>query len=400
MLGDLDAAEEQLRAELKVDPLSEQAWLGLAEVSLARGDAAAALANVSSIWKSFPHWLAARSDFPAKPIPPGSALDLIAGLPRPDGGPSRFLQATLLAQSGHMNRAELQWSLFRTELERAPMREPGNGPARELCRAHLYDACARAMETRPELSRGDLLLLGKAYLALRREERAVIAFTHAMRATEDPPPEAVYWTVRTLQSLADHCFRRVEELAPGSWRVHQLRAEAFRQRQSDDEAIAEYRRAIEINPAEPELHRSLGLIHLLNNDHDEAQRALGQALELDAANPRTLYLVGRLHVARQQHAESIPFLEAALRLDPNLAEARPSLGRAYLRVGRLEEAANELVKGLAFDYYGDIHYSLFQAYRQLGKLAEAKQALDRSVEMRKSSFARDRSKFDRWITSE
>ena len=155
-----------------------------------------------------------------------------------------------------------------------------------------------------------------------------------------------------------------------------------------------------LKPDLPELHRSLGLIHLLNNAYDEAQQSLDKALELDAANPRTLYVMGRLRVARQQHGESIPYLERALRLDPNLVEARPSLGRAYLRTGRFREAAIQLEKGLVLDYYGDIHYSLFQAHRRLGNLKEAKAALDRSVEMRKSSFARDRGKFDRWIRSE
>ena len=400
MLGDLDAAEEQFRAELRADPHAERAWLGLAEVNLARGDGAAALENVDEVWKTFPHWLAHAPGFPARPIAGESALELIAGLSRADGGPSRFLQAVLFAQSGDEGRARLQRSLFEKELEGVPVRAPGAQRADELCRAHAYAACATEMESRPSLPRGDLLLLGRAYLALGREERAVIAFTHAMRGADNPPPEAVYWTVRTLQSLADEAFRRVEELAPGSWRAHQLRAEAHRQRQADDEALAEYGRAIALKPDAAELHRSVGLIHLLNSDYDAAQRSLERALALDGANPRTLYLAGRLYVARQQHAESIRFLEAALRLDPNLVEARPTLGRAYLRVGRYREAATELQRGLDLDYYGDIHYSLFQAYRQLGRLDAAKQALDRSVAMRKSSFARDRSKFDRWIKSE
>ena len=286
------------------------------------------------------------------------------------------------------------------EIERAPAHDPGSRAPEELCREHLFGPCARALESRPSLSRAELILLGRAYLALGQDERATIAFTHSMGGSPGESPEAVYWTVRTLQSLADQCFQKVEEVDPGSWRVHQLRAEAHRQRQADDEAIEEYRRAIELKPDEPELHRSLGLIYLLNNSYGEAQQYLERALELDHANPRTLYVMGRLYVARQQHEASIRFLEGALRLDPNLVEARPSLGRAYLRAGRLEEAAVQLEKGLVLDYYGDIHYSLFQAHRGLGNIEQAKQALDRSVEMRKSSFARDRGKFDRWIKSE
>lgn len=399
-LGDLQSAERHFEAELRMAPRSERAILGLAELDLVGGDVASALDRVAKIWASNPKHLGDRSDFPARPISPESALELIGKLPRPDGGPSRFLQAKLFEEAGYSDRASLQQSLLAKEIETAPPREAGSRNPADLCREHLYESCARALESRPSLTRAELLLLGRAYLALGQDERATIAFTHAIGETPGGAPEAVYWTVRTLQSLADQCFQKVEEIAPGSWRVHQLRAEAHRQRQDDDEAIGEYRRALEVKPDEPDLHRSLGLIHLLNNSYDDAQQHLERALELDGANPRTLYVMGRLYVARQQHEESIRFLEDALRLDPNLVEARPSLGRAYLRAGRFEEAAAQLEKGLVLDYYGDIHYSLFQAHRRLGNLERAQAALDRSVEMRKSSFARDRGKFDRWIKSE
>ncbi len=399
-LGDREAAEEDFRAELRVDPYAERAWLGLAEVHLVSGDTAEALKDVAQVWESFPRWLVTAPEFPVQPIARETALDLIERLPRTEGGPARFLQAALFEAGREWERAKSQRSMLVREVERAPSRPADNWEPRELCAKHLYSACAERLVARKSLSRADLLILGRAYFALGQLDRAVVAFTHAMRGAEADMPEAMYWTVRVLQLLADQCFEHVERLDPNSWRVHQMRAEAHQQRQADDEAIAEYRQAIDIRPDEAELHRDLGLLYLLNNAYDEAQQALEQALELDGTNARTLYFVGRLYVAKQQHSESIRFLEAALRLDPNLVQARPSLGRAYLWVGRAEEAAAELTKGLALDYYGDIHYSLFQAYRRLGKLDEAQVALDRSVAMRKRSFVRDRNKLDRWINGE
>lgn len=399
-LGDSEAAERHFRAELEANPRSEAARLGLAELSLQKGEMGAALAQVEQIWEGNRQWLASRADFPTLRIPPDTALELIGKLPRADAGPERFLQAELLEEAGDIVQAGSHRSLLAQEIDRGPPAEPGPAQPGELCRAHRYQECVRALESRPSLARSELLMMGRAYLELGQVERATTAFTHAMRGSVELSPEAVYWTVRSLQSMADQCFRRVEALAPGSWRVHQLRAEAHRQRQADDEAAAEYRKAIELKPDEPELHRSLGLLYLLNNSLGDAQQSLERALELNAADPRTLYMMGRLFIAKQQHQESIRFLEGALRLDPNLIEARPSLGRAYMRAERFEEAAIELEKGLALDYYGDIHYSLFQAHRRLGNLEAAKEALDRSTAMRRSSFARDRGKFDRWIKSE
>lgn len=399
-LGELDEALSHFEDELRIDSRSERALLGLAEISLARGDIVGGLERVRAVWESFPRWLVSGPAFESGAITRESASELARSLSESEAGPESYVGWVLFAAAGDQANADAARARFERAVQAAPTRAAGSSQAATLCAGHLYEACAQALVTRSSMTRAELLLLGRAYLALGQHERAVIGFTHAMRGTDEEPAEAVYWTVRTLQSLADLSFEQVERLAPDSWRVHQLRAESHRQRQADDEAIVEYQRAIEIKPDAAELHRSLGLLYLLNNAYDEAQQALEQALELDAANPRSLYITGRLFVARQMHAESIRYLETALQLDPNLVEARPSLGRAYLRVGRVEEAAAQLEQALILDYYGDIHYSLFQAYRRLGNMERAKVALDRSTEMRKRSFARDRSKFDRWITSE
>ena len=396
--GEWGGAEADFRAELAVDPLSERAWLGLVEVSLARGDVPAALDSVARVWESFPAWLRNPVGFPARPLPPAVARRLLERLPSAGGGPARFLGWVLHDLAGDPENARLQRSLLERELQAVARPEQASASAEALCRSHRYAACARALEARPALGLQERLTWGKALFFLGRFDPAAVAFARAR--SEATAPEATYWTVRTLQILADRCFQRVEELAPDSWRVHQLRAEVHQQRQDDEAAVAAYRRAIELKPDEAELHRDLGLLHLLDNAYEEAGQALERALELDRSNPRTLYFVGRLFVATQRHADAIPFLEGALRIDPNLIEARPSLGRAYLRAERFEEAAAELEQALALDYYGDIHYSLFQAQRRLGNLEAAKQALERSTAMRKTTFARDRGKFDRWIKSE
>ncbi len=399
-LGETESAEAIYRAELRVDPWAEAAWLGLARVHLSRIDVASAAKAVARVWEHSPQWLVQQTESPMPSLTPKVAGALAEELSSLDDGPSLFLRTVLLTEAGDPEEASVQRARLKDSAEHAsPAPSDGLSPA-EMCRQHLYQRCASALETRKSLSRGDLLMLGRSYFELGRFDRAVVALTHAMRGSDTFIDEAAYWTVRALQLLADSCFQEVERLAPGSWRVHQLRAEAHRQRQADDEAIHEYQNAIELKPDEASLHRDLGLLHLLNNAYDEADRAIRRALELDGTDPRALYFAGRLLVARQQHAEAIRFLESALRLDPNLIEARPSLGRAYLREGRPREAVLQLQQGVVLDYYGDIHYSLFQAHRQLGNQEAAREALEQSTTMRKRSFVRDRNKLDRWIKSE
>ena len=147
----------------------------------------------------------------------------------------------------------------------------------------------------------------------------------------------------------------------------------------------------------PELYEELGELYLKKNSLDEARATLEQALKLEPLRPRTLYLFGQWYLIGREQEKAIPYLQKALRYDANLLQARASLGKAYLRAGRPEAAASELEKALPLDFYGDLHYLLYQAYRDLGKVELARAALSRSEEMRKNSVARDRDKLERWM---
>lgn len=59
--------------------------------------------------------------------------------------------------------------------------------------------------------------------------------------------------------------------------------------------------------------------------------------------------------------------------------------------------AAELEKSISLDHYGDLHYLLYRAYKDLGKAELAQAALSRSAAMRKSSVERDRDKLGRWM---
>jgi lipopolysaccharide biosynthesis regulator YciM len=70
-----------------------------------------------------------------------------------------------------------------------------------------------------------------------------------------------------------------------------------------------------------------------------------------------------------------------------MLEARAELGKAFLHTGRPELAIGELEKVSSIDYYGNLHYQLYEAYRKLGKAELAQKALARSQELRKESVA-------------
>lgn len=65
---------------------------------------------------------------------------------------------------------------------------------------------------------------------------------------------------------------------------------------------------------------------------------------------------------------------------------------AYLKVGKPEAAVEQLQRSSELDRYGDLHYLLYEAYRQEGKAELAAKALARSQALRRKSAADDQAK--------
>src|SRR5215210_7710341 len=85
-----------------------------------------------------------------------------------------------------------------------------------------------------------------------------------------------------------------------------------------------------------------------------------------------LYQQGRTHLQEGRAAQATVALEKAKRREPDKASIRESLGIAYLRIQRYEEAEKEFRAMLELspaDHYA--HYALGRALEKQGKDAEA-----------------------------
>jgi tetratricopeptide (TPR) repeat protein len=393
--GKLPDAEAAFQGELQRDPANEQAQLGLAELSLERSDTTTAFRQVEELFNGSPDFLSRIRDLPSLRLSGEQADELIKRVSEAaPGRPKHFLLAVLYKATGQQEKAEEHLALserFSQSDTAGLTKEAELGAAEESCRVHWYAACAKWLQSKPRLGVGDFLELGKARLGMNQVEEATEAFGAALAA--DPENiGSVYWLVKTYQMLADDAFRRVEELSPESWRVHEMRGEAHKLRQAYNEAIEELRLAVRLRPNEPELYEAIGHAYLLKNSLEEARVELEKALELDPSRARSLFLLGRLYANRREEEKAIPYLQKALRRDPGLLEARASLGTAYRRQGQAALAVPELEKAASQDFYGDLHYQLYLAYRQLGKEELAQTALAQSQELRRSSAARHQAR--------
>jgi len=388
--GGLDLAEPAFRREIErpanLDPDHGRAFLGLAGVALAQGRQPEALSLVEDAWRRTPaalvdrggrEWFSLALEWAAGPASTASSGDET---------PARFVRAALYEAAGRGSEAAPLWRTLREDLGRITIEQ--------LCRARGEDACAGLPASGKQAQGESAVLMGKALLCIGKRPQAAALFARALEARPDAP-EPVYWLARTYQQLSQEQSARVEELAPDSWRAHQLRAEAHRLRNEDKQAIAEYKKAIELQPQAAELYEALGLIHYLNNSYEEAAAAFAQALELDASRSRTLYLMGSLFAGKQAPQEAVPYLERAVKLEPTHLEAHKALGKTYLRLGRVEEAVAELEKSVEADENGDVFYSLYQAYRRLGRNERAQKAMAQFQRIRNQPD--EGPDLDRWL---
>jgi len=389
--GKPEKAEAEFRLELELDRKNEPAWLGLAETQLAKGQATAALDAVEKVWEISPEFLALQRGFPSVELSQDAAKSLVAALQAaPDGAAKHFLLAGLCQIEGETAQADDRWKAFQKDLlawQKAGDGVAGMGAGQNPCRAHQYAGCAHWLESRKPVSRPELLLLGKTQFTMQQYAHAADTLA-GLLAIDKGNVEASYWLARTYQALGGECYDRLEEEFPESWRTHQLRAEAHSAREASNDAIKKYQLALQLRPDEAELHEALGEIYLKKKSYDEAQAELEKSLRLDPSRARTLCLLGRLYVAKHETEKAVPYLQKALRYQPDMAEASDLLGTAYVRLGQDAEAIPELEKAAPSDFYGDVHYQLYVAYRRLGKLQLADQALARSQELRRTSAAK------------
>ena len=109
-----------------------------------------------------------------------------------------------------------------------------------------------------------------------------------------------------------------------------------------DGAVAAYTRRIDVNPNSGEAHRQLGEIYFLQGRDDEALTEFLVATWLDARDAKAYASAGQVQVRMLKYADARLTLERALTLDPNLREARYALGTSLMRLGRTDEAKQEL----------------------------------------------------------
>jgi tetratricopeptide (TPR) repeat protein len=139
-------------------------------------------------------------------------------------------------------------------------------PAEQIgvaCAAHRYAECTQLLLAQKSRSPEQDILLGRAQSALGDEQAAAAAFAEALNHDKENA-QSSYWLIRSYQRLALTCLNQMLELAPDSWRVHQIQGEYYQSRFDYKKAIEEFHAAVRAHPDCAELHEQLGNAYLLD----------------------------------------------------------------------------------------------------------------------------------------
>jgi tetratricopeptide (TPR) repeat protein len=208
-----------------------------------------------------------------------------------------------------------------------------------------------------------------------------------------------YLKFNKLPEAAD-LFDKLRSTVEESSALHVIFGRAYLMANFPEPAIKEFKTAIKLNPKYPRAHGLLGyayLEHLGEQAYPQAREEFERELKI---NPDQYYfqtLLGIASVALRDFPAAEIALQKAAQLRPDEAPSYLYLGETYTETNRLKEAVEALEKYFrlvqpeqnVMREISRAYYLLGQDLLRLGRVEEAKKALQHSREYREAKFKYD-----------
>lgn len=188
--------------------------------------------------------------------------------------------------------------------------------------------------------------------------------------------EKLYFQAHAAEQEARAAFQNVIQIAPDSYRAHQILADALAAEQKPDEAVAEYRTVLAAKPDLPGIHDAIGSALLGVGKQAEALAEFEAELQIQPRSASVRTNIGQVLVMMGKYDEARKELTDALQLDRPPIEIYRLLAKVDLERKDYRSAANALRRYLAIKK-GDStgYYLLARAYRGMGDKEQADQTL-------------------------
>ncbi len=236
--------------------------------------------------------------------------------------------------------------------------------------------------------------------------REVEARAEADALTRERPRDARAWIVAAeswaskdkegrYAPEADQRYARAEETMADSVGARSELARSFSRTQRFDRAEKVLDGALEKEPKNARLWLELAFARERRKDVPGAEKAARRCLELEPGNGQALNFLGYLYADYKVKVDqAVPLIERALAADPDNPYYIDSLGWAYFRLGRLEDARGQLERAVALggeeaevlEHLGDVYLALARPgdaksqYQKALQLDPTKASLTRKLE--------------------
>lgn len=202
----------------------------------------------------------------------------------------------------------------------------------------------------------------------------------------------LYRQAHQAEQESHEAFERVVQIAPESYRAHEIMADAFAAEQRHDEAIAEYRTVLKLKPDLPGVHQAIGNSLLRKGNSDGALKELKAELQLQPGSASAYTNVGQLLLMMGDDDGAAKMLNSALQMDRPPPEVYRLLGKLDLHRKDYRAAVNRLTHYVSISKDDSTaYYLLSKAYRALGDTQQMARALDLFEKNSKDVKARNRA---------
>jgi tetratricopeptide (TPR) repeat protein len=379
---DAEGAAAEFGTERMNHPECGLAVLGQARIAIDRGDNEQAVKLLQVLWARDQGFLISNAAILTDDLSNEAPSAVAAYFARPETQIPTDLRNALLAALIR-NRQPLDdrnSSVYLREPAASVAATPVSGKghtAEEYYAAGEFEQCAQQLVTERTAESSDKLRLLAACSFLTGDNERAVKAAIALETLQPHSAEALYWSIQANERLAVQSLSRFQQLESDSARSHVLLGDIYHQLEREDDAQAEYQKALSLDPGDPAAMLGLASSYLSNNNTDKAMETARSALQRSPQDPELNMIVAEAMVAGNQFAEAEPFLMKSLNVKPQLlGHVHALIGKVYAETGRTSEAIIQLKMGESSDETGSIHYLLARLYRQVGDTRDAASAID------------------------
>jgi tetratricopeptide (TPR) repeat protein len=331
----LDAAAPLIHEVLKKNPRDNDALFARASLSLSRGNADAAIADLRAVQRDQPNSVRLQRALAQAYLQnedPTLAEETLRGAVQgsPTDVDARLELARLLARTGRVDAA---FSM----LERLAAEQPTNLAAlralfeAQVARKDFAGArrSARLVQTAtPELAAGNYMS-GLAETADGKSDAARAAFERAVAIAPDAiEPVSALVRLDLMQKRPDQAIARLDKLitqVPGSSPLRNLKGEVLASLNRADAAIGSFREAIALSPSWAMPYHSMALAEAAANGNDDAIKTLQKGIEASNGAPLLVTDLAGFYERRGRVDEAIAQYEGLLKRDADSPVAANNL---------------------------------------------------------------------------